>query len=160
MMFAVAAMLVSCGGNNEGNKSGSASGEAKGGAFEFAVANGITGTTGTKNCFLPETGAPIKFEVAGEGEDVDLTAKLTAYHTDKTEVDTPRQTTELWISGRDNDNKDVKVTLTADEESQKNLEEWFKKGKGEKVDLVFKVKAKKADLEKLNGKNTTNTLVL
>lgn len=158
LMFAAAAMLISCGGKEGNATNGEAGQEAKG--YEFSVQNNITGTTGTKNCHLPELGAPIKFEVAGEGDILDVTATVSTTHTDKTEVEEPRATTELWISGRDEDNKDVKVTLTATEESQAALVEWIKKPAGEKIDLVFKGRVPKADLDKLNAKECTNTLVL
>lgn len=161
LFFAIAAvaMLASCTGNKEGEKSGSAAPSGKAG-FEFKVENGISGTTGSKNCFLADLGAPIEFKVEGEGAELDVTATVEVSHTDKTEVDESSKSAELWVSGRDDDNKDVKVKLFADEENLKKLQEWFPKAKGEKVKVEFKGKAPKADLEKLNGKKTTNTLVI
>ena len=85
-MIAAVAMMVSCTGNaNQGSGSASAAGGDEG--YQFSVQNGISGTTGTKNCFLPELGAPISFEVAGEGDILDVTAKVTIKHKDKTEVE-------------------------------------------------------------------------
>ena len=164
-MVAAVAMMVSCTGNGNANQSGSAaSGEAQkdGAAFTFKVNNGISGTTGSKNCFLVELGAPIEFEAVENGENVDLTAKVKVKHSDKNEVDPdPRDGAELWISGRDDDNKDVeKVVLKAEEESFKALQEFFGKPAGEEIELIFKGSAPKADLEKLNGKECTNTLVI
>lgn len=164
-MIAAVAMMVSCtgNGNTSGNASAASGDEAKaqGAAFEFKVSNGISGTTGSKNCFLVELSAPIAFEVVENGENVDITAMVTVTHADKTEVDPqPREKAELWISGRDDDNKDIKVTLTADDDSYKALQEFFPKAKGEQVEVTFKGTAPKADLEKLNGKECTNTLVI
>lgn len=167
LFFALVAMMVSCTGNaNQGSGSANAASdeaEAAGAAFEFKVTNGIGGTTGSKNCHLVDIMAdmPITFECTENGDSIDVTAKLTAVHDDDTEMDeNPREGAELWISGRDDDNKDIKVTLMADEDSYKALQEFFPKAQGEKVDLTFKGKAAKADLEKLNGKETTNTLVI
>ena len=162
-MIAAVAMMVSCTGKAE--QSGSAaSGEAQeeGAAFTFKVENGISGTTGSKNCFLVELGAPIEFEAVENGENVDLTAKVKVKHSDKTEVDpNPRDGAELWISGRDEDNKDVeRVVLKAEEESFKALQEFFGKPAGEELEITFKGTAPKADLEKLNDKKCTNTLVI
>lgn len=147
LMIAVVAMMVSC--NNSGS-----------GDFTFSVQNGISGTTGTKNCHIPELGAPITFEVAGEGDILDVTAKITLKHSDKTEIEDMTKPAELWISGRDDDNKDVKLTLIADEDSQAKLAEWLKAATGENVEVVFKAKLPKADMEKLNAKECTNTLVI
>lgn len=163
-MIAAVAMMVSCTGNtNQGSGSAAASGEAKaeGPAYEFKLANGITGTTGSKNCHLVELEGDFTFECVENGDNVDVTAKVTVTHDEDTEMDeNPREGAELWISGRDDDNQDVKVTLNADEQSYKALQEFFPKAAGEKVELTFKGTAPKADLEKLNGKNTTNTLVI
>ena len=118
LSFAIAAMvalMVSCGktGGNEG--------------YTFSVQNNITGTTGTANCHIPDLGAPMSFEVAGEGDILDVTATVKVKHRDKSELaDEPRATTELWINGRQDDNKDTKITLTADEEMQKKIVEWLK----------------------------------
>ncbi len=158
LMIASVAMMVSCTGN--ANQSGSA--QASGDNAEkasFSVQNGISGTTGSKNCFLAELGAPITFEVAGEGDILDVTATVKVKHTDKTEVEEMTEPAKLWISGRDEDNKDVKLTLTADEDSQKKLVEWLKAPAGEEVEVVFKAKLPKADMDKLNAKECTNTLV-
>lgn len=162
-MIAAVAMMTSCNGNGNtsGNASAASGDKAEGAAFEFKVNNGITGTTGSKNCFLVDLGSTMDFEVVENGENMDITAKVKVTHADKTEVDpSPRDKAELWISGRDDDNKDVKVTLTADEDSYKALQEFFPKAKGEQVEITFKGTAPKADLEKLNGKECTNTLVI
>jgi len=53
----------------------------------------------------------------------------------------------------------VMLTLTADEDSQKKLVEWLKAPAGEEVEVVFKAKLPKADMDKLNAKECTNTLV-
>ena len=155
--MAACILMVSCG--NKAAKAENASDDG----YKFSVSNNITGTTGTKNCHVPDLGAPIKFEVSGEGDVLDITATVTIKHGDETEedlADEPRQTTELWISGRQEDNRDTKLTLTADEESQKKLIEWLKKPEGTEENIIFKGKAPKADLDKLNGKECTNTLVL
>ena len=47
----------------------------------------------------------------------------------------------------------------AAEENQKSLEEWFGKAAGEELDVTFKGRVPKADLDKLNAKECTNTLV-
>lgn len=165
-MIAAVAMMASCTGNAKQSGSASAASgdeQAAGAAFEFKVENGIGGTTGSKNCHLVDIMAdmPIEFQVVENGDSLDITAKLTAVHDDDTEMDeNPREGAELWISGRDDDNKDIKLVLIADEDSYKALQEFFPKAQGEKVDLTFKGKATKADLEKLNGKKTTNTLVI
>ncbi len=162
LLIAAVAMMVACNNANQG--SGAASGENAGGAaYEFKLTKGITGTTGSKNCHLVDLMAdtPIAFEAVENGDSIDLTAKLTATHKDNAEMDeSPREGAELWISGYDEDNKDLKVILIADEDSYKALQEFFPKAKGETVDLTFKGKAAKADLEKLNGRETTNTLVI
>ncbi|MBQ6647684.1 MAG: hypothetical protein IJM66_02410 [Muribaculaceae bacterium] len=159
LMIAAVAMMVSCTGNaNQGSGSASAAGGDEG--YQFSVQNGISGTTGTKNCFLPELGAPISFEVAGEGDILDVTAKVTIKHKDKTEVEEMTEPAELWISGRDDDNGDVKLVLKIEEESQTKLVEWLNKPAGEEVELVFKARLPKADMDKLNAKECTNTLVL
>lgn len=159
LMFAAVAMLVSCNGNsNQGSGSNATSGEAEP-AATFSVQNGINGTTGSKNCFIPELGAPIKFEVAGEGDILDVTAKVTLKHSEKTEIEDMKEPAKLWISGKDEDNKDVKLTLIADEESQGKIAEWLKAAAGEEVEVVFKAQLPKADMDKLNAKECTNTLV-
>ena len=141
LMFAAVAMLVSCNGNsNQGSGSNATSGEAE-------------------NCFIPELGAPIKFEVAGEGDILDVTAKVTLKHSEKTEIEDMKEPAKLWISGKDEDNKDVKLTLIADEESQGKIAEWLKAAAGEEVEVVFKAQLPKADMDKLNAKECTNTLV-
>lgn len=158
LMVAAVAMMVSC--NNSGNQgSGAASGDNAEG-FSFSVQNGISGTTGTKNCHIPELGAPIKFEVAGEGDIVKTTAKINLKHSDKTEIEEMTKPAELWISGRDDDNEDVKLILIADEESQGKIVEWLKADPGTELEVVFKADLPKADMEKLNAKQTTNTLVI
>ena len=154
-LMAAVAMMVSCGNKQQAEGEGTKD-AAEG--FTFSVQNNITGTTGP-NCFLPELGAPISFEVTGDGDILDVAATVKIKHSDKTEVKDARETSELWISGRDEDNKDTKITLTADEENQKKLVEWFPKAAGEEVDITFKGKVPKADLEKLNAKECTNTLV-
>ena len=156
-------MMASCSGNANQGSGNEASGENAGAAYEFKLIKGITGTTGSKNCHLVDIMAPspITFECVENGDSVNVTAKLSAVHDDDTEMDeNPRESAELWISGRDDDNKDVKVTLKADDDSYKALQEFFPKAQGEKVELTFKGNAAKADLEKLNGKETTNTLVI
>lgn len=156
LMIAAVAMMVSCGG---GENAGSGSKAEGGGELSFSVQNGISGTTGTKNCFLSELGAPIKFEVADQGENAELTAKVTFKHTDKTEFEEAKEPAKLWISGRQDDNKDIKLTLTADEESMKKLTDWVKAPAGTEVEVVFKGVVPKADMEKLNAKECTNTFV-
>lgn len=158
LMIAAIAMLVSC--NNSGNQGSGAANGNNDESYSFSVQNGISGTTGTKNCHIPELGAPITFEVAGEGDILDVTAKITLKHSDKTEIEDMTKPAELWISGRDDDNKDVKLTLIADEDSQAKLAEWLKAATGENVEVVFKAKLPKADMEKLNAKECTNTLVI
>lgn len=158
LMIAAVAMMVSCTGKSE-QASGSAAGGDKAAKFEFSVQNGISGTTGSKNCFLAELGAPIKFDVAGEGDIIDVTATVKVKHTEKTEVEESSKA-ELWISGRDDDNKDVKLILQLDDACKDKLTEWYKKPAGEEIELIFKAKLPKADMEKLNAKQCTNTLVL
>lgn len=159
LMIASVAMMVSCTGNaNQG--SGSAAGEEKAEATSFSVQNGISGTTGSKNCFIPELGAPISFEVTGEGDVLDVKATVKLKHGEKTEFEEMTEPAKLWISGRDDDNKDIKLTLIADEESQSKLAEWLKAPAGEEVEVVFKAQLPKADMDKLNAKECTNTLVL
>ena len=158
LMVAVA-MMVSCGNKTAANGETAAAEEG----YTFSVQNNITGTTGTKNCHIPDLGAPIKFEVSGEGDILDVTATVTIKHGDETEADVadePRQTTELWISGRQDDNKDTEFKLTADEDSQKKLIEWLTKPEGTEETIIFKGRVPKADLDKLNAKECTNTLVL
>ena len=157
-LIASVAMMASCTGNANQGSGSAASGEAEQ-AASFSVQNGITGTTGSKNCFIPELGAPISFEVAGEGDNLDVTATVKVKHGDKTEFEEMTEPAKLWISGRDEDNKDVKLTLTADEDSQAKLVEWLKAAPGEEVELVFKAQLPKADMDKLNAKECTNTLV-
>ena len=158
LMIAAIAIMVSC--NNSGNQGSGAANGNNDESYSFSVQNGISGTTGTKNCHIPELGAPITFEVAGEGDILDVTAKITLKHSDKTEIEDMTKPAELWISGRDDDNKDVKLTLIADEDSQAKLAEWLKAATGENVEVVFKAKLPKADMEKLNAKECTNTLVI
>ena len=86
LMFAAVAMLVSCNGNSNQGSGSNAKRRGDDNAT-FSVQNGISGTTGSKNCFIPELGAPIKFEVAGEGDILDVTAKVTLKHSEKTEVE-------------------------------------------------------------------------
>lgn len=158
--MAAVAMMVSC--SNKAAANGENAAEA-GNGYTFSVQNNITGTTGTKNCHIPDLGAPVKFEVSGEGDILDVTAIVTIKHGDETEADVadePRATTELWISGRDEDNKDTEFKLTADEDSQKKLLEWLTKPEGTEETIIFKGKVPKADLDKLNAKACTNTLVL
>ena len=160
-MLAAVAMLTACGGDGEktDNNNGEEANNTE--AFQFNVENAsITGTTGSKNCHLVELSAPITFEAAENGDNVDLTAKMALTHSDKTEMDEGSDKTELWISGRDEDNGDIKIILTIDEESKAKLPEFLKKAKGEQVEVVFKGTAAKADLEKLAGKKTVNTLVI
>ena len=158
LMIAAIAIMVSC--NNSGNQGSGAANGNNDESYSFSVQNGISGTTGTKNCHIPELGAPITFEVTGEGDILDVTAKITLKHSDKTEIEDMTKPAELWISGRDDDNKDVKLTLIADEDSQAKLAEWLKAATGENVEVVFKAKLPKADMEKLNAKECTNTLVI
>ena len=158
LMIAAIAIMVSC--NNSGNQGSGAANGNNDESYSFSVQNGISGTTGTKNCHIPELGAPITFEVAGEGDILDVTAKITLKHSDKTEIEDMTKPAELWISGRDDDNKDVKLTLIADEDSQAKLAEWLKAATGENVEVVFKAKLPKADMDKLNAKECTNTLVI
>ena len=159
VMMAAVAMMVSCSNKAAANSETAAAEEG----YTFSVQNNITGTTGTANCHIPDLGAPIKFEVSGEGDILDVTATVTIKHGDETEediADEPRQTTELWISGRQDDNKDTECKLTADEESQKKLIEWLTKPEGTEETIIFKGRVPKADLDKLNARECTNTLVL
>ncbi len=158
LMIAAVAMMVSCTGNaNQGSGSAASGNDEQG--YTFSVQNGISGTTGSKNCFIPELGAPITFEVAGEGDILDVTATVKLKHKDKTEIEDLTEPVKLWISGRDEDNGDVKLTLTADEDSQAKIAEWLKAAPGEEVEVVFKANLPKADMDKLNAKECTNTLV-
>ena len=103
----------------------------------------------------------MSFEVSGNGDILDVKATVKVRHSDKTEIaDTPRATTELWISGRQDDNRDTKITLTADEKMQKQIVEWLSKPAGEELNIIFTGRVPKADLDKLNAKECTNTLVL
>jgi len=165
LFFATVAMMVSCVGKADQGSTSAPSGaevKADGPAYVFKLNNGITGTTGTKNCHLVDLGSVIEFEAVENGENVDLTAKVKVTHSDDTEIaEEPRDAAELWISGRDDDNKDVeRVVLKAEEESYKALQEFFKKPQGEQLEIIFKGSAPKADLEKFNGKECTNTLVI
>lgn len=153
-MIAAVAMMVSCSGNQSGNKA-AGDDNAKG----FSVQNGITSTTGSKNCFLAKMGAPIQFEVTGEGDILDVTATVKVIHSEKTEVEELTKPVELRISGKDDDNKDVKLTLIADDASQSKIAEWLNKPAGEEVVMVFKAKLPKADMDKLNAKKCNNSLV-
>lgn len=126
----------------------------------FSVKNGITGKTGSKNCFIPELFAPISFEVVGDGDIVDVTATVKIKHSNETEYAPMSFPAELWISGRDDDNRDADVKLKIDNDSQKKLEEWLPAAPGEEVELIFKAKLPKDSLKKLNDRETTNTLVL
>ena len=158
LMIAAVAMMVSCTGNaNQGSGSAASGNDEQG--YTFSVQNGISGTTGSKNCFIPELGAPITFEVAGEGDILDVTDTVKLKHKDKTEIEDLTEPVKLWISGRDEDNGDVKLTLTADEDSQAKIAEWLKAAPGEEVEVVFKANLPKADMDKLNAKECTNTLV-
>ena len=159
LMIAAVAMMVSCTGNANHDGSGSAASGNDEQGYTFSVQNGISGTTGSKNCFIPELGAPITFEVAGEGDILDVTATVKLKHKDKTEIEDLTEPVKLWISGRDEDNGDVKLTLTADEDSQAKIAEWLKAAPGEEVEVVFKANLPKADMDKLNAKECTNTLV-
>ena len=125
----------------------------------FSLQNGVTGTTGSKNCFIPELGAPISFEVTGDGDIIDVIATVTIQHSDKKEIEPLTGPAQLWVSGRDDDNKDVKIILKTDEENQEKLSKWLRAATGTKADIVFKAKLPKKDLIKLNAKQTTNTLV-
>ncbi len=155
LMMAAVAMMVSC-GNKQQTSDEPATDAAEG--YTFSVQNNITGTTGP-NCFLPQLGAPISFEVTGEGDILDVAATVKIKHSDKTEVKDARATSELWISGRQDDTRDTKIVLTADEDNQKKLVEWFGKPANEEVEITFKGRIPKADLDKLNAKECTNTLV-
>lgn len=160
LMLAVAAMMVSCGNKQQTNGEPTKENTEQSGPYKFSVANHITGTTGSTNCFLADLGSDIAFEVSGEGDSLDVAATVKIKHTEKTEVKKDADAAELWISGRQDDNKDTQVKFFADEENQKKLVEWFDKPEGTEVEVVFKGKAAKADLDKLNGKECTNTLVL
>lgn len=150
---AITALMISCGGT-QGTSTPKQS-------YIFSVQNNITGTTGTANCHIPELGAPMSFVVSGEGDILDVTATVKVTHKGETELaDEPRPTTELWISGRQDDNKDTNITLTADEEMQKKIIEWLSQPTGTELDIIFKGRVPKADLDKLNAKECTNTLVL
>ena len=158
LMIATVAMMVSCTGNANQGSGSAASGEAEP-AATFSVQNGISGTTGSKNCFIPELGAPISFEVQGEGDILDVKATVKLKHSEKTECEEMKEPAKLWISGRDEDNKDVKLTLLADEDSMAKIAEWLKAPAGEEIEVVFKAQLPKADMDKLNAKECTNTLV-
>ncbi len=158
LMIAAIAMLVSC--NNSGNQGSGAANGDNDESYNFSVQNGITGTTGTKNCHIPELGATIKFEAESEGDIVETSAKITLKHSDKTEIEEMTKPAELWISGKDEDNEDVKLTLIADEDSQAKLAEWLKAAPGTELEVEFEANLPKADMDKLNAKQTTNTLVL
>ena len=141
-------------GGNDGNKS------AKGENAWFSVKNGITGKTGSKNCFIPELFAPISFEVEGDGDIVDVTATVKVKHSKETEYAEMTFPAVLWISGRDDDNRDAEIKLKIEDDSQKKLQEWLPAAPGEEVEIIFKAKLPKATLIKLNNRDTTNTLVL
>ena len=161
-MIAAVAMMVSCTGNSNGSGSQAAGDQAAG----FSVQNGISGTTGTKNCHLVGLGVPITFEVAGEGDILDVTAKVKVQYkapsdtTQKVEVEDMTKPAELWISGRDDDNKDVKLTLMGEEDTKTKFVEWLKTAPKDEYELIFKAKLPKADMDKLNAKQCTNTLVI
>ena len=111
---AITALMISCGGT-QGISTPKQS-------YIFSVQNNITGTTGTANWHIPELGAPMSFVVSGEGVILDGTATVKVTHKGETELaDSPRPTTELWISGRQDDNRNTQITLTADEKMQKKI---------------------------------------
>ena len=150
LMIATVAMMVSCTGNANQGSGSAASGEAEP-AATFSVQNGISGTTGSKNCFIPELGAPISFEVQGEGDILDVKATVKLKHSEKTEFEEMKEPAKLWISGRDEDDND--------EDSMAKIAEWLKAPAGEEIEVVFKAQLPKADMDKLNAKECTNTLV-
>lgn len=160
LMMAVATMMVACGNKQQAKAEPAKENAEQTGPYKFSVANHITGTTGSTNCFLADLGSDIAFEVSGEGDSLDVAATVKIKHTDKTEVKKDADPAELWISGRQDDNGDTKVKFFADEENQKKLVEWFDKPAGTEVEVTFKGKAAKKDLDQLNGKECTNTLVL
>ena len=142
---AMAVLMVSCGSAG----------------YIFSVQNNITGTTGSANCHIPELGAPMSFKVTGSGDILDITATVKVKHGKESELaDHPLATTELWISGRQDDNNDTKIILTADDKMQKEIIEWLSKPAGTALDIIFKGRVPKADLDKLNAKECTNTLVI
>ncbi len=133
---------------------------ATSGTDGYQLMTGITSTSGSNNGGLVELGSPIKLEVAGSGDMVDLTAVVTLKRTSKTKVNhTPPQQV-LTIAGRDADNSHVSIILNADSESSKKILQWLYQPAGTATDVKFKGRVRKQDLDLINHKSTNNTIKL
>ena len=166
MVAAMAMTFVSCDNKaNGGEGNDSINSDENAALTEFSVLGGFNGTTGSNyKAFDYGKVAGFKFDINGEGEEVDVTATCTL-----TRSDVPAEeisgNTEIWINYYEENaegkkEKAAELQLVSTPESQEKIAECIEKGKpGDTVELVAKAKAKKADLVKMNGQKTNNTLV-
>ena len=164
MVAAMAMTLVSCGGttNGGGDNDSTASAASEEGAAltEFTVLGGFNGSTGNNyKAFDRGQTTGFKFELAGEGEELDVTATCKLVRSEEPANDV-NGNTEIWIKFYEDNKEAAKMELVTTPESQEKIAECIKNGKpGDEVELVAKAKVKKADLMKMNGQKTNNTLV-
>lgn len=164
MMAAVAMTFVSCDGNAKGGDNDSTASEGAS-LSEFTVLGGFNSTTGSNYKAFDYGKVPgFKFEVTGEGEEVDVTATCTLTRTEEP-ANKISGNTGIWISyyAPNEEGKSEKVAemeLVSTPESQEKIADCIENGKpGDEVELVAKAKVKKADLEKMNGQKTSNSLI-
>ena len=170
LVIAVAAVLavailggiiyaLTSGGPNHFEVTATTGGNAQQGD-QFSLTSGITSTMGAKNGSLVEMGTPIKFNITGSGNSVNVVATVTLKRTSTSKVNHSPENQRLEISGRDADNSDVKILLNADHDAKLKILEWLYKPAGTQVEVNFSGIASQSDLDKINHKATNNNIVI
>ena len=166
MVAAMAMTFVSCDNNAKGSGDNDSTASEEGAALtEFTVLGGFNSTTGSNyKAFDYGKTTGFKFELAGEGEELDVTAtcKLIRSEEPAKSID---GNTEVWMSyyaenAEGKNEKVAEIQFVSTPESQEKIAECIEKGKpGDEVEFVGKAKVKKADLMKMNGQKTNNALI-
>ena len=90
---------------------------------------------------------------------VDVTASFSIKRTG-TYVSSTSGEPKLIISGNDSDNRNVYFELYPDSQTKINYSEALFKRSGYRITMTFKGSVLRRDLEKINNRYTTNTLVM
>ncbi len=166
MVAAMAMTFVSCDNSAKGSGDNDSTASGDDNLTEFSVLGAFNGSTGSNyKAFDYGKTTGIKFEISGEGEEVDVTATCKLIRSDEPAKEI-NGNAEIWMSyyaenAQGENEKVAEMKLVATPESQEKINECIEKGKpGDEVEFVSKAKAKKEDLKKMNGQKTSNTLVM
>ncbi len=127
----------------------------------FSVRNGLTTTEGINaNAFYYNEVRDINFTINNANSSmVDVTASFVVTRTNAYSSSTTGAT-KLVISGNDSDNRNVYFELRPDSRTEINYSDALRRHGGYRINMTFSGSVSRRDLEKVNNRRTSNTLVL